>query len=148
MTQLYGRRHRFSEAHPLQKPYARPKTLKNEPRSGSNGIYSLTRSLEKNMRLLPRVLAIALFSLVSTSASVWASDYPTRAIKWIVPYPPAGTTDVLARIMAQRLTETLGQSVVVENKPGAGNNIGTEQVINAAPDGLSLIHISEPTRPY
>ena len=142
MTQLYGRRHRFSEAHPLQKPYARPKTLKNEPRSGSNGIYSLTRSLEKNMRLLPRVLAIALFSLVSTSASVWASDYPTRAIKWIVPYPPAGTTDVLARIMAQRLTETLGQSVVVENKPGAGNNIGTEQVINAAPDGYTMLLVN------
>ena len=94
------------------------------------------------MRLLPRVLAIALFSLVSTSASVWATDYPTRAIKWVVPYPPAGTTDVLARIMAQRLSETLGQSVVVENKPGAGNNIGTEQVINAAPDGYTMLLVN------
>ena len=72
-----------------------------------------------------RLLTFAILSLAAGSPSAWASDYPTNAIRWIVPDPPGGTTDVLARIMAQRLTETLGQPVIVENKPGAGNNIGT-----------------------
>jgi tripartite-type tricarboxylate transporter receptor subunit TctC len=71
-----------------------------------------------------------------------AADYPTRPIKWVVPYPPAGTTDVLARIVAQWLTEKLGQQVLVENKPGAGNNIGTEAVVNAAPDGYTMLLVN------
>jgi tripartite-type tricarboxylate transporter receptor subunit TctC len=78
-----------------------------------------------------RLLTFAILSFAAGSQSAWASDYPTRAVRWIVPYPPAGTTDVLARIMAQRLSETLGQPVVVENKLGAGNHIGAELVINA-----------------
>src|SRR5215212_1700129 len=71
-----------------------------------------------------------------------AADYPTRSIKWVVPYPPAGTTDVLARIMAQYLTEKLGQQVVVENKPGGGNNIGVEFVVNAPPDGYTWLLVN------
>lgn len=78
-----------------------------------------------------RLLTFAILSFAAGSQSAWASDYPTRAVRWIVPYPPSGTTDVLARIMAQRLSETLGQPVVVENKLGAGNHIGAELVINA-----------------
>ena len=94
------------------------------------------------MRRLLRLLGMTLFALTTLLNSTWAADYPTRAIRWIVPYPPAGTTDVLARIMAQRLSETLGQQVVVENKPGAGNNIGTELVINAAPDGYTMLLVN------
>ena len=71
-----------------------------------------------------------------------AADYPTHSIKWIVAYPPAGTTDVLARIMSQGLTERLGQTVIVENKPGAGNNIGTEAVVNAPPDGYTMLLVN------
>ncbi len=71
-----------------------------------------------------------------------AADYPDHSIKWIVPYPPAGTTDVLARIMSQGLTERLGQTVIVENKPGAGNNIGTEAVVNAPPDGYTMLLVN------
>ncbi|MCE9658165.1 MAG: tripartite tricarboxylate transporter substrate binding protein [Burkholderiales bacterium] len=71
-----------------------------------------------------------------------ADPYPTRPIKWIVPYPPAGTTDVLARIIAQWLTEKLGQSVVVENKPGAGNNLGTEAALTAPPDGYTMLLVN------
>jgi tripartite-type tricarboxylate transporter receptor subunit TctC len=59
-----------------------------------------------------------------------------------VPYPPAGTTDVLARIVAQPLSEILGQQVIVENRPGAGNNIGTEAVIKAAPDGYTMLLVN------
>ncbi|MEY4142602.1 MAG: hypothetical protein RLZZ173_56, partial [Pseudomonadota bacterium] len=75
-------------------------------------------------------------------SSAWAQQYPDRPIKWIVPYPPAGTTDVLARIVAQPLSEILGQQVIVENRPGAGNNIGTEAVIKAAPDGYTMLLVN------
>ncbi len=67
------------------------------------------------------------------AADVW----PTRAIRWIVPYTPAGTTDIVARIMGQRMAERMGQTIVIDNRPGAGNNIGTEIAIKAAPDGYS-----------
>ena len=92
---------------------------------------------------LPRIAA----TLLSCAALVLplaaqAADYPTRPVKWIVPYPPAGTTDVLARIVAQWLTEKMGQPFIVENKPGAGNNIGVEAVVNAPPDGYTMLLVN------
>ncbi len=92
------------------------------------------------MRQLHRIAALFLLCLFAGMAQ--AADYPTRPIKWIVAYPPGGTTDVLARLMAQALSEKLGQQVIVENKPGAGNNIGTEGVINAAPDGYTMLLVN------
>jgi tripartite-type tricarboxylate transporter receptor subunit TctC len=67
-----------------------------------------------------------------------ALDYPTRPVRWIVGYPAGGSTDITARIMGQWLSERLGQQFIVENKPGAGNNIGTEAVINSPPDGYTV----------
>ena len=79
------------------------------------------------MTSIPRLVAVALLCFAAASAGpARAADYPTRPVKWIVPYPPGGTTDVLARIVAQWLTEKMGQPFVVENKPGGGNNIGIE----------------------
>jgi tripartite-type tricarboxylate transporter receptor subunit TctC len=83
-------------------------------------------------------------------AGLWASpstalaqqDYPNKPVKWIVPYPPAGTTDVLARMVAQWLTEKMGQPFVVENRPGAGNNLGTEAVIKSPPDGYTMLLVN------
>jgi tripartite-type tricarboxylate transporter receptor subunit TctC len=87
------------------------------------------------------VLFLLLGWLINLGGSL-AADFPNRPIKWVVPYPPAGTTDVLARIVAQALSERLGQQVIVENKPGGGNNIGTEFVVNAPPDGYTMLLVN------
>ena len=91
---------------------------------------------------LARIAAFALFTAIAGAGPALAADYPTRPVKWIVPYPPAGTTDVLARIVAQWLTEKMGQTFVIENKPGAGNNIGVEAVVNAPPDGYTMLLVN------
>ena len=85
------------------------------------------------------VIALAACSLLGTAS---AQVYPNKPIKWIVPYPPAGTTDVIARIIAQWLSENLGQQVVVENRAGGGNNIGTEAVVNAPADGYTMLLVN------
>ena len=72
------------------------------------------------------------------SGVAFAADYPTKPVRWVVGYPPAGSTDILARLMGNYLTEKLQQQFVVENKPGAGNNIATEFVINSPPDGYTV----------
>ncbi|MGA0594732.1 Bug family tripartite tricarboxylate transporter substrate binding protein [Enterovirga sp. CN4-39] len=71
-----------------------------------------------------------------------ASSYPVRPIRWVVGYPPGGTTDVLARLVAEPLGKRLGQQVYIENRPGAGNNIGTESVVNADPDGYTILLVN------
>src|SRR5882757_9177414 len=70
-------------------------------------------------------------SAIASIGSAAALDYPTRPVRWVVGYPPGGATDIIARLIGQRLSERLGQQFVIENKPGAGNNIGTESVVNA-----------------
>jgi len=86
-----------------------------------------------------RLAAAALLALCATAPAFAQSDYPNRPVKWIVPYPPGGTTDVLARIIAQWLTEKMGQTFIIENKPGGGNNIGTEIAIKSPPDGYTIL---------
>jgi tripartite-type tricarboxylate transporter receptor subunit TctC len=90
-----------------------------------------------------RLLATCLtaFTLVGIS-NAFAVDYPTRPVRWVVPYTPGGGTDITARIVAQWLSERLGQQFIIENKPGAGNNIGTEAVVNAPPDGYTLLLVN------
>src|SRR5262250_2159304 len=67
------------------------------------------------------------------------AQYPSHAIKLIVPFPPAGTTDIVGRIVAQKLGERLGQPVVVENRPGAGGTLGSDLVAKSAPDGYTIL---------
>jgi tripartite-type tricarboxylate transporter receptor subunit TctC len=83
-------------------------------------------------------LAAAAAALPVASGIVLAQTYPTRPVRLIVPFGPAGATDITARLIGQWLSERLGQQFVIENRPGAGSNIGTEAVVRAAPDGYTL----------
>jgi tripartite-type tricarboxylate transporter receptor subunit TctC len=87
-------------------------------------------------------LIVLAVSATAPIGSAMALDYPTRPVRWVVGYPPGGATDILARLIGQRLSEKLGQQFVIENKPGAGNNIGTEAVINAEPDGYTVLLVN------
>jgi tripartite-type tricarboxylate transporter receptor subunit TctC len=81
-------------------------------------------------------------SALAFIGSACALDYPTRPVRFVVGYPAGGATDILARLIGQRLSERLGQQFVIENKPGAGNNIGTETVVNAEPDGYTILLVN------
>jgi len=86
-----------------------------------------------------RSLTVAVFLALVVAIPLQAQTYPDRVVKLIVAYPPGGGNDTLARLVAQRLSTTLGQQVIVENKPGAGGNLGTEQAARAKPDGYTLL---------
>ena len=84
----------------------------------------------------------AAFPAVSRTAR--AQDYQARPVRWIVPYPPGGATDIQARLLGQWLSERLGQPFVIENRPGGGGNIGTEAVVRAPADGYTLLLVGPP----
>ena len=90
---------------------------------------------------IARLFAICLAGM-TLAGHAFALDYPTRPVRWIVTYPPGGGTDITARIVAQWLSERLGQQFVIENKPGGGNNIGTEAAIHSPPDGYTLMLVN------
>ena len=91
------------------------------------------------MRNISLYAALLFGCLSFFSSFTTAAPYPEKSIRLVVPYPPGGTTDVLARIISQGLAEKLGVAVVVENKPGGGNNIGAEFVIKSPPDGYTML---------
>jgi tripartite-type tricarboxylate transporter receptor subunit TctC len=87
-----------------------------------------------------RILALTIAWLLAANvAATAAKDYPTRPIHWIVAFPAGGANDTVARIIAQYLSEQLGQPVIIENKGGAGGNIGTQAALAAAPDGYTIL---------
>jgi tripartite-type tricarboxylate transporter receptor subunit TctC len=100
---------------------------------------------------------VVLFGGGITASARAQSAYPNHAVRWIVPYAAGGATDVLSRLICQRLSDRLGQPFVVENKPGAGSNLGTQAVIGSPPDGYTLLLTStanainasfDPTLPF
>jgi tripartite-type tricarboxylate transporter receptor subunit TctC len=90
------------------------------------------------MRLTP-LLATLCAALVSVTAAAQSGDYPNRPVRWIVPFAPSGPTDLMSRAVAEKLTQRLGHQFVVDNRPGAGGNIGAELVAKSAPDGYTLM---------
>jgi tripartite-type tricarboxylate transporter receptor subunit TctC len=93
---------------------------------------------------LPRrqFLYLAAGAVPAISRITWAQSYPARSVRIIVGYPPGGSNDILARLIAEWLSERMGQQFVIENRPGAGSNIATEAVVRAAPDGYTLLMVS------
>lgn len=88
-----------------------------------------------------RIIA-SLFStlaLATLNPAAWAQGYPSKPIRFIVPYAPGGSTDIVARLLAQKLAEALGQQVLVDNRPGAGGSIGADLVAKSPPDGYTMV---------
>ena len=94
------------------------------------------------MTRLVRFVAQALVVALAGIGAAHAVDYPTRPVKWVVPYPPGGTTDTVARIIAQYLSDKMGQQFVIDNKAGGGNNIGTEYALRSPPDGYTMLLVN------
>jgi tripartite-type tricarboxylate transporter receptor subunit TctC len=82
---------------------------------------------------------LALLAALLFNAAAHAQAYPSKPVRLIVPFAPGGTTDVLARLVAQKLSDSLGQQFIIENKPGAGGNIGTELAVKSPADGYTLV---------
>jgi tripartite-type tricarboxylate transporter receptor subunit TctC len=88
------------------------------------------------------LLAAAMLSITCAASPALAQDYPTKSVRIIVPFAPGGSADVFGRFLAQRLGESLGQTFVIDNRPGAGSVIGTDAVAKSAPDGYTLLLMS------
>jgi tripartite-type tricarboxylate transporter receptor subunit TctC len=93
----------------------------------------------RDLLKLPAVVALSIFAIHSSASTAVAQDYPSKPIRFLVPFPPGGGTDLMSRALAQRITEQAKWSFVLDNKPGAGGSIGVEQAARAAPDGYTIV---------
>jgi len=96
----------------------------------------------RRRQVLQLAAGAAAVAATAVPRRVSAADYPTRPVRLIVGFPPGGAADIAARIVGQLLSERLGQQIIVENRPGAGTNIGTKAVVRAPPDGYTLLLVS------
>jgi tripartite-type tricarboxylate transporter receptor subunit TctC len=99
---------------------------------------------EKEMpgRFLRRFAVALVCAVMAASGAARADDYPNHSVRWLVGYPPGGSTDICARLIGQYLSEHLGQQFVIENKPGAGNNLATELAAHSPPDGYTVFLVN------
>ena len=88
---------------------------------------------------LSRIASVAVFALAFAAGPVFAQQYPNKPVRVIVPWPPGQATDLAARIVAEKIGQSLGQTFVIDNRPGAGGQIGSEAVVKAPPDGYTLL---------
>src|SRR5262245_32773954 len=88
-------------------------------------------------RFISHVLSVTLLAI--TTGAAYAQAYPSKPVHWIVPFAPGGPTDIMSRAIGERLTQQWGHAIVVENRGGAGGNIGAELTAKAAPDGYTVM---------
>jgi|694.fasta_scaffold53891_6 tripartite-type tricarboxylate transporter receptor subunit TctC len=103
-------------------------------------------SIKKHLNLIKVGVAVTGIAMAlssnSSMANSSATNYPDRPISWVVPFPPGGAMDAIARVLSRTMSQELGQSIVVENKPGAGGNIGASFVAKAKPDGYTIMIVA------
>src|SRR5437868_2713575 len=97
------------------------------------------RPIRENVPMMTILRAIALGAACLLSSTAFAQQYPTKPVKIIIPFPPGGVTDLAGRLIAQKLSERLGQQFYIENVPGAGGNLGMAQVARAPGDGYTML---------
>jgi tripartite-type tricarboxylate transporter receptor subunit TctC len=98
--------------------------------------------MEWRLKSLLLSLACSGFVMIAGAVPAPAQDYPNRPVRWILGFAPGGPTDIVVRIVGQHLSEKLGQQFVIDNRPGAGGNIATQAVVNAPPDGYTILAIA------
>jgi tripartite-type tricarboxylate transporter receptor subunit TctC len=96
------------------------------------------------MSNVPRRFSILIASILALTVQAAAQTYPDRVVRIVIPYPPGGSVDITARILAQKLSENIGQQFIVENRTGAGGNTGADSVAKSPPDGYTLLHTAPP----
>src|SRR6516165_6662638 len=119
---------------------SRPRTSR-ENKSGSRLAFQGSNMMKLPHRRQFLHLAAGAAALPTVSRFAWAQAYPSRPVRIVASFAPAGSSDIVARLMGQWLSERLGQPFIIENRPGSGGNIGTEAVVRASPDGYTLLVI-------
>src|SRR4051794_16324289 len=110
----------------------------NEQDARARNQQEASRIGRKNMKVVASLLLACAVPLMAASVAS-AEDYPARPVTFVVPFAPGGATDILGRLVGQKLTDRLGKTFVVENRPGAGTTTGATQVSKAAPDGYTIM---------
>src|SRR6476620_10657583 len=95
--------------------------------------------MRRSYTVFTRILVIALFTTFISGAFAAQPNYPTKPIRWVTPYAPGGSTSALSRLVGEKLSESFGRPVIIDNRPGANTMIGAEAVARAAPDGYTIL---------